>query len=74
MNEMVRKVGEEYWGAWYWDGNSTSSDEVRLKYRVVEIVKVKEYGGYGEEIDAERIEAIVSEHRPHVFTYGAMGG
>ena len=68
---MVRKVGEEYWSDWYWDDRSNSSDEMRLKYRVVEIVKVKKYGNYGEEVDAERILAIDSEHRPHIFSYGA---
>jgi len=66
---MTRKVGEEYWDDWYYDEHSTSSDEVRLKYRVVEIVRVKKHGDYGEEIDAERIEAIESENRPHIFSY-----
>ena len=52
---MAKKVGEEYWGDWYYDNYSPSGDEVRLKYRVVEIVKVKKYGTYGEEVDVERI-------------------
>ena len=69
---MTRKVGEEYWGDWYYDGHSTSSDEVRLKYRVVEIVKVKKYDNYGELVDAEKIEAIDRERRPHVFSYGGQ--
>ena len=69
---MPKNVGEEYWDDWYWDELSNNSDEARLKYRVVEIVKVKKYGNHGEEIDVERIEAIGSEHRPHIFNYGAM--
>lgn len=69
---MTRKVGEEYWGDWYWDEHSTSGDEMRLKYRVVEIVKVKRYGNYGDEVKAESIEAIEREHRPHLFTYRAI--
>ena len=67
---MAKKVGEEYWGDWYYDNYSPSGVEVRLKYRVVEIVKVKKYGTYGEEVDVERIEAIAKECRPHIFSWG----
>ena len=65
---MVRKVGEEYWGDWCFDISSTSNEETRIKYRVVEIVQVREHGFCGNPIDAERIKGIEVEHRPHNYS------
>ena len=57
------KLGDEFWGEWASSECSTDSQEHRVKYRVVEIVKVHEYGNFGPLIDAPRLEPLEVESR-----------
>lgn len=57
------KIGEEFWSDWVPQLGSTDPREMRVLYRVVEIVKVHEYGAYGRLVDAERVEGIKTEWR-----------
>jgi len=59
----MKKVGDEYWSDWTSFLNSTDPMEMRILWRVVEIVQVMEFGNYGKLIDAERIEGIKTEKR-----------
>ncbi len=65
----MRPIGAEFWGEWSFDDHSNDSKEIRVKYRVVEIVKVLEFGDFGKPIDAERLESIEIEYRPHKFVF-----
>lgn len=60
----MRKVGEEFWSEWMPPPlNSTDTEETRIKYRVVEIVNVHQYGTHGPLVDAERLEPLAVEKR-----------
>ena len=58
------EIGNEFWGDWISSEASTDTDEHRVKYRVVEIVKVREFGNYGKLIDAPRLQPLEVESRP----------
>ena len=59
------KVGDEFWDDWHWDKSSTDTQEHRIKYRVVEMVKIHEHGLWGKLIDAPRLEPLEIESRAH---------
>lgn len=59
----MRKVGDVFWTEWKQDLYSTSSDESRIKYKVVEIVNI---GNFGEGTPVERLQPLKVETRsPH---------
>ena len=64
---MTKSVGTEYWGDWFFDDTSTSNTESRLKWRVVGIVPLPEFGKWGKIIDAEKVEAIQIETRERIL-------
>jgi len=63
MAKEIRNIGDEFWSDWGSQPTSTDPREMRILYRVVEIVKVHEHGNYGRLIDVERVEPIKTEWR-----------
>lgn len=63
MKEMTKQIGEEFWSEWVAQPASTDPREMRVLYKVIEIVKVAKYGDYGELVDAAKLEPIKVEHR-----------
>ena len=62
-------IGNEFWSDWQRDEASTDTKEHRVKYRVVEIVKIQEFGNYGKLIDAPRLEPLEVECRSTPFPF-----
>ena len=64
---MEMKPGDEFWGDWVWCEGSTDTQEHRIKYKVVEMVKIHEHGNWGKIIDAPRLQPLEVESREHQF-------
>jgi len=60
---MELKLGDEFWDNWSRDDASTDPLEHRVKYKVVEIVRVHQGGNYGPMIDAPRLQPLEVESR-----------
>jgi len=56
--------GEEFWTPWTSPSKcTTDTREFRIKYLVVEIVMVPEFGNYGPLIEAPRLKTLDIEYR-----------
>ena len=62
-DNVVRNIGEEFWSDWISQPTSTDPSEMRILYRVVEILQVHRHGDFGDMIDAERLEPIKVDRR-----------